>query len=250
MNKKTLTLVGAAAFAAYLTSATAFAGQVDVFKKDLQSVAAPEMAAKAAQLVSDATADAREATASAVVSAAIGIKPVATVSVVVRHFARTPGSVTRSGSSGSQPVAQGRGANCARSRSRSAGSRGQNSLFRLQGSSEPIRLCGHRSGSGRPEGEQGNRGCRDCGDTVPQAVRGSCQCRFGRDGSFNQPVDGPDAKFGETDCQPGQMLNRRLSSLLPLPTLPQLHQLHQHQHSQHLHRRLLGRHSRPRLQVE
>ena len=85
MKIKSFTWVVVASIAACLLSGTAFAGkasQADVFKKELKSVAVPEMGAKAAQLVSEANAKARESTAVAVVSAAIELKPVAAVAVV------------------------------------------------------------------------------------------------------------------------------------------------------------------------
>ncbi len=71
--------------AAVLIGAPAFAGkspQADAFKNELKSVPVPEMGAKAARLVSEAKAEARQSTAEAVVAAAVEFKPVAAGSVV------------------------------------------------------------------------------------------------------------------------------------------------------------------------
>src|ERR1035437_8370902 len=85
MKTKPYCLAAVVSTAVFLVGAPAFAGkspQADAFKTDLKSVAVPEMGAKAAQLVAQAKADAREATAEAVVAAAVELKPVAALSVV------------------------------------------------------------------------------------------------------------------------------------------------------------------------
>jgi hypothetical protein len=85
MKIKTFTWVVVVGSVAVFVGGNAFAGKAvsaDVIKKELKSVPAPELGAKAAQLVSNAGENVRQTTAEAVISTAIGFRPVTAVSVV------------------------------------------------------------------------------------------------------------------------------------------------------------------------
>ena len=101
-------LAGAIAVVVCLTSSAAVAdkaAQIDAAKGVLRAVAAPEMPAKAAQLVSQAKVDARETTAEAVVTAAIQARPVALIPVVSAIARENPevAGVTAATAVGLQP---------------------------------------------------------------------------------------------------------------------------------------------------
>lgn len=85
MKIKTFTGVIVLGTAALFVGGTAFADKAlptDVIKQELKGVAAPELGAKAAQLVFNASEKSRQSTAESVISTAIGLRPVAAVSVV------------------------------------------------------------------------------------------------------------------------------------------------------------------------
>jgi len=85
MKIKTFTWAVVLGAASLLVGGTALADKplpVEAIKKELKSVAAPELGAKAARLVANARENVRQSTSEAVVATAIELRPVAAVSVV------------------------------------------------------------------------------------------------------------------------------------------------------------------------